>query len=209
MSVLPRGIPLVAVTQRVDQISNREETRDALDQRLIHWILASGGLPVPVPNFSDGDSALSEWLARILPDAIILSGGGDIGQAVHRDWVETSLLNWAEANCMPVLGLCRGMQLMGLRSGGQLVRKDKHVRTRHQLSPPRGWPGEVNSYHEWAFLDAPPSYFVLAQTDDGVIEAMRHEVLPWEGWMWHPEREHQFSPADIERWRSLMKPKGF
>ena len=36
------------------------------------------------------------------------------------------------------------------------------------------------------------------------IEAMRHGTLPWEGWMWHPEREANFSPRDLARMKALL-----
>lgn len=196
--------PVVAVTQRVDVFPDRQETRDALDQRLIEWILASGGMSVPVPNLLGTGHALDDWLVRIAPDAVILSGGNDLGQADCRDQLEAGLLSWAEDNRIPVLGLCRGMQMMGVHAGGQLVRVEGHVRTRHTLSLSPDWPGEVNSYHNWTFLDVPPGYRILAQAVDGAIEAMRHQVLPWEAWMWHPEREAPFSLADIERWHRLM-----
>jgi gamma-glutamyl-gamma-aminobutyrate hydrolase PuuD len=204
MSVLASVRPVVAVTQREDFISDRQETRDALDQRLIDWIFASGGLPVSVPNFTEAERALDAWLARISPDALILSGGNDIGQAVRRDLVETKLLSWAERNCTPVLGLCRGMQMMAVHAGGGLVRTDGHVHTRHVLGRPADWPGEVNSYHDWTFFEVPPGYAILAQAEDGAIEAMRHQTLPWEAWMWHPERDSPFNLLDIERWRRLM-----
>lgn len=196
--------PLVGVTQRVDVFPDRHETRDALDQRLIEWILASGGVPVPVPNLSGTGHALDDWLVRIAPDAVILSGGNDLGQVACRDQIETCVLSWAESNRIPVLGLCRGMQMMGVHAGGQLVKIDGHVRTRHMLSHSQDWPGDVNSYHNCTFLNAPPGYHILARDADGAIEAMRHQALPWEGWMWHPERDLPFSLADIERWRWLM-----
>jgi gamma-glutamyl-gamma-aminobutyrate hydrolase PuuD len=204
MKTLPSVRPVVGVTQRVDFFPDRQETRDGLDQRLIDWIASSGGIPVPVPNLAADDRALEDWLTRISPDALILSGGNDIGRVERRDFLETALLSWAEANRKPVLGLCRGMQMMGVHAGGELIEVDGHVRTRHRISAPTDWPGEVNSYHKWTFLEVPPGYAILAKTDDGAIEAMRHEGLPWEGWMWHPERDLPFSSMDMERWRRLM-----
>ena len=52
------------------------------------------------------------------------------------------------------------------------------------------WPNEVNSYHKWAIVDCPSNFEVKAHSDDNVIEAIRHKKLPWEGWMWHPERDN-------------------
>jgi len=94
--------------------------------------------------------------------------------------------------------------MMGVHAGGTLVQVDGHVRTRHLLSHTEDWPGEVNSYHNWSFFQAPPGYAILAQAADGAIEAMRLRTMPWEAWMWHPERDAPFHLSDIERWRRLM-----
>ena len=45
---------------------------------------------------------------------------------------------------------------------------------------------------------------LLAQSEDGNIEAMIHKELPWEGWMWHPEREEIFTKIDHERFVTLV-----
>ena len=54
------------------------------------------------------------------------------------------------------------------------------------------WPKEVNSFHDWGLDNCPPNFEIMARTNDGVIEAIKHKVLPWEGWMWHPERYKNF-----------------
>lgn len=63
---------VVAVSQRVDVLPERGESRDALDQRLIDFLLAGGYLPVPVPNGLQDD--LHDWLNAVSPQAIVLSG---------------------------------------------------------------------------------------------------------------------------------------
>ena len=42
-------------------------------------------------------------------------------------------------------------------------------------------------------------------SEDGSLEAMMHKDLPWEGWMWHPEREEIFSKTDLDRFIRLLK----
>jgi putative glutamine amidotransferase len=76
------------------------------------------------------------------------------------------------------------------------------VRTRHRLSG--RITGEVNSYHEHVLADCPEGFAVLARSEDDAIEAIGHATLPWEGWMWHPEREAGFAPADLQRARMLL-----
>ncbi len=74
---------LVGVSQRVDTLPDRNETRDALDQRLVKWITSCGFIPVPVPNTLQG--CIHNWLMNLQPAALILSGGNNIGQHPDRD----------------------------------------------------------------------------------------------------------------------------
>lgn len=188
---------------------DRNERRDALDQRVALWILEAGFLPVAVPNILPGRGAIARWLDAVSPAAVVLSGGNDLNDAPERDRLEQSLLRFCEDNRLPVLGLCRGMQIMAAYAGGSLKRLDGHRRCRHRLTTmaplPVEWPGEVNSFHAWGITDCPRGYTVLARLDtDESIEAMRHQSLPWEGWMWHPEREPEFSQNDLLRARTLL-----
>jgi len=191
---------VVAVSQRVDVFPERGESRDALDQRLIDFLLLAGYLPVPVPNGLQDD--LPHWLNAVAPQAIVLSGGNDIGLCHARDLTESRLLDHARAHGLPVLGICRGMQMIAHWSGGELKPVNGHVRTRHQLSG--RIVAEVNSYHALALDGCPPEFEVQARSEDGEIEAIRHLDRPWEGWMWHPEREGVFSAHDVDRLKQLF-----
>jgi gamma-glutamyl-gamma-aminobutyrate hydrolase PuuD len=201
---------LVGVTQRIDKIAAYGEVRDALDQRLVGWLAEAGCLPVPIPN-SLSESALGSWLDCVGPSALVLSGGNDVGQYSTRDRTEQLLLDWATKRRMPVLGICRGLQMMAVWAGASLVKTDGHVRTRHQLviANEKGkWPESVNSYHDWRLASCPAGFEVAATSEDGSIEAVRHMQLPWEGWMWHPERESTHSPQDQERLVRLFAIQG-
>lgn len=195
---------VVAVSQRVDVFPERNESRDALDQRLSTFLLGTGFLPVPVPNglALQTPDALHAWLARVSPQAIVLSGGNDLGQCPARDRTEAILLEHARSASLPVLGICRGMQMMAHWSGGEIKPVTGHVRTRHKLSGKII--AEVNSYHGFSLADCPKDFEVLARSEDGEIEAIRHLSLPWEGWMWHPEREAPFASHDRLRLRQLF-----
>lgn len=151
-------------------------------------------------------SGLQNWLLAVKPDAVLLSGGNDIGEVSERDNTERRLLDYARDSALPALGICRGMQMMAVWAGGSLSPVSGHVRTRHRLQAanPGEWPDEVNSFHNFALADCPLGFVVAARVKDGTIEAIRHETLPWEGWMWHPEREPQFNPTDLMRFRTLL-----
>lgn len=198
--------PLIAVSQRVDRVPSRGETRDALDQRLASWLVALGGLAVPVPN-ALGDK-LVLWLKSVQPAAVLLSGGNDIGDSLERDRTEAALLDHAASANLPVLGICRGMQMLTRYAGGDLVPVSGHAGTRHLLHTDTVasglLPAEVNSFHNWGVAVAPPDYQILATAPDGCVEAIRHRELCWEGWMWHPERESLFTDSDLARARRLL-----
>lgn len=211
MNASPQNL-VVAVTQRIDHVAGRAEWRDALDQRLIRWLGAADLVPVAVPNslLDAGPDGLNRWLASTRPGAVVLSGGNDVGERPDRDATESHLLSWAQAERRPLLGICRGLQMMAAWAGAKLVNVEGHVRTRHDLRASTAadqWPGNVNSYHDWGFSTCPKNFEVLARATDGTIEAMKHSTLPWEGWMWHPEREQVFSPRDIARVRELFHGK--
>lgn len=198
---------LVAVSQRVDTPHGYTEWRDGLDQRLTEWLLSIGCMPVPVPNALasaaiGGEDMLAAWLRAVQPTALLLSGGNDIGDRPERDRTEAQLLAWARDGRRPVLGLCRGMQMLGTWSGGALQPVAGHVRSRHTLQGQIG--GPANSFHCFSLSACPPEYTVIARADDGEIEAIRHKHLPWEGWMWHPEREYPFDLRDQERAKMIF-----
>lgn len=210
MIINPNSKIVVAVTQRIDSVAGRAELRDALDQRLVQWLVYAGFLPVAVPNtLSDtghpSEQTLEAWLQAVQPGALILSGGNDVGEYPARDATERYLLSWAKGKRVPVLGICRGLQMMSVWAGVDLVKKEGHVGTRHQLAVHARkdeWPANVNSYHNWGLASCPDGFDVVALAEDGSIEAIKHATLPWEGWMWHPEREAPFSPQDTKRlWR--------
>jgi len=206
---------------RIDEYPDREERRDAVDQDLIRFILDAGFFPVLVPNSMVEVSVegwaespymkvfdlgavrnLERFIREVDPVGVVLSGGNDIGSCEDRDITEQVLLRYALKHQLPALGLCRGMQMMGVFSGVELTGVSGHVRTRHQLVGEIS--REVNSYHNLGLSGCPDGFRVLATAEDGGIEAIRSGTLNWEGWMWHPERENPFNVADIKQFQKLF-----
>ncbi len=195
---------LIAVTQRVDINTSYGERRDALDQRWSELLLQAGLLPVPVPN-------QPEWVASYLQsqafDGLLLTGGNSLpscgGDAPERDATETLLLDQALKQNLPVLGVCRGMQLLLDRAGAMLQPVSGHVAPCQEIEID-GERGTVNSYHDWGTSDAGDDYRVWARADDGVIKAIRQRQLPWWGIMWHPERITPFRDDDIALLRRIF-----
>ncbi|WP_275099283.1 gamma-glutamyl-gamma-aminobutyrate hydrolase family protein [Sedimenticola hydrogenitrophicus] len=172
------------------------EDRDGLAQNWSRFLAKAlpGAHWMSLPNL--GPDNIVAYCQGWGIDRVILSGGNDIGSVPLRDATELKLLDWAEECLIPVLGICRGMQVMAHRAGTALVPVEGHVATRHVIHGMRD--GMVNSFHNLALIEGPPGYKVLAKSEDGCIEAIRHSMLPWEGWMWHPERELEPGPQDIE-----------
>lgn len=201
ISTIPHGRPLIGVTADLvdDQIRlRRGYARSVTD---------AGGIAIPL--FPCPGSA-----AEIIPhlDGLILSGGDDpdttaFDQPIHpsatlvapdRQAFELELLERLEHDApdLPVLGICLGMQMMGLHAGGHL---DQHLpdhldtadQHRNGASHPvrgRRFEGVVHSHHVQA-LDDPGRLDVVATAPDGVIEAVEAtERRYMVGVQWHPER---------------------
>ncbi len=196
----------VAVSQRVDDYPDRGERRDALDQRLALWLMEVKCIPIPVPNLiifgRNRHENLREWIDATGVEGVVLSGGNDIASCPERDATETVLLDYAREKNLPLLGICRGMQMMAVAAGTELIQVEGHVRVEHNLSGEIT--GKANSYHNEAVKSCPEGYRITATSEDGTIEAIAHNKLPWEGWMWHPEREDVFMDRDREKAKKLF-----
>jgi putative glutamine amidotransferase len=197
----------VAVTQRVAVIPDYNERRDCLDQQWCRFLSACGLTPLLLPNIANlaislcSDESIS---------GLVLTGGNDLsalgGDAPERDATEHALLQMAEARSLPVLGVCRGMQMLQQRWGIPLRPVEGHV-ARRQVIRINGERAEVNSFHRFAALESRPPLQTWAISEDGVVKAVRHETQPITGIMWHPERREQFSDADIRLFQGVFGVK--
>jgi putative glutamine amidotransferase len=195
----------VAITQRVSVVPAYGERRDCLDQAWTKFLAACGLLPLLLPNVTETALALCEVTGIA---GLVFTGGNDLaalgGDAPERDIVEYALLDWAERQELPVLGICRGMQVIQQRFGIPLRHVEGHVAER-QVIRIDGVPREVNSYHHFAALGSRPPFDVWAVAADGVVKAIRHSAQPITGIMWHPERSLPFSPADVALFRRVFR----
>jgi putative glutamine amidotransferase len=160
-----------------------------------------------LPNVTEAALALCQGADIV---GLVLTGGNDLaelgGDAPERDAVESALLDEAERRRLPVLGVCRGMQVIQQRFAIPLRRVEGHV-TRSQVIRIDGELKEVNSYHRFAALDTRPPLLVWAAAADGVVKAIRHSAEPITGIMWHPERRSPFSSEDIALFRRVFAMK--
>ena len=184
-------------------------------------VTAAGGLPVMLTS-----AAPIDGLADRL-DGLVLTGGSDVAPARYgaeedpnlgvvepeRDEFELALLGAMAAAGRPVLGICRGLQVINIWAGGTL---HQHVPDHLQLDRPpaervhdvkvdpatpfgRRYPGEisVNTYHHQAIDELGGGLVVVGRAPDGIIEMIEHEHHPMVAVQWHPELLDDLDPAFV------------
>lgn len=181
-------------------------------------VLAAGGLPVHLPL--DGDPAA--YVGRL--DGLLLTGGTDIEPRHYasepdgngdyeplRDTVELTLLEAAMADDVPVLGICRGLQLVNIHAGGNLhqhvpehARYDVHpdevihrvcLEPHSRLGLLYGAEVEVNSLHHQTIDRVGEGLLVAGTADDGTIEALEMPGRDVLAVQWHPEMRSRQEPV--------------
>ncbi|MDQ0190068.1 gamma-glutamyl-gamma-aminobutyrate hydrolase family protein [Alicyclobacillus cycloheptanicus] len=173
----------------------------------------AGGIPLVIP-YLETEEAVRHVVERL--DGLILTGGNDIdpsifGEEPHkglgevcpeRDWLEVTLVRYARQFGKPLLGICRGMQVINAALGGTLYQdlarewagsiQHSQRAARHHLSHKvHIKPGSqlfhllgaaetlrTNSFHHQAVRDVAPGLVAVAWDDEGLVEAVEAE----EGW---------------------------
>ncbi len=202
----------LGLTMRVVAAPDSGEARDALAHDWAPFLAYA--VPeatwMPVPNLgAEAPATVRAWDL----DALILSGGNDLGEAPLRDQTERALLDYFIAADRPVFGVCRGLQMLQSYFGGSLERcgRDAHVATRHPVDFAADVNGlalgarsiEVNSFHGYGIPAAAvhSPLRALALTPDGFAEACDWPGRSVMGVMWHPEREAPYRALD----RALLR----
>jgi len=215
--------PLIGITSYVEEARWGVWTVPAtlLPQRYVDAIHAAGGRALVIPPSPDAADVVVAALS-----GLVLAGGSDIDPSLYgaerdphteqqrplRDAGEQALLRAATAADLPVLGICRGMQMMCVTSGGRLVQHlpDAIGSERHRAAPGqyaehgvRTVPGTrlavllgpaatVPSYHHQGVADT-GRLTVSAHADDGTIEGVELPGARFAlGVLWHPEAGTDF-----------------
>jgi N5-(cytidine 5'-diphosphoramidyl)-L-glutamine hydrolase len=200
----------IVISQRVTTDPVHGEVRDSLAHDWAAWAhaLLPGTALVPAPNrLTDAE----EWLELIDPHALILSGGDDIGSSPIRDSTERRLLEWFRQRGFPVLGVCRGLQMLNAFFGGGLTTDlERHVGCSHAgsthsvrlndaftaITSAERW--DVNSFHNHGVLvdQVAAQLIPVAVADGGVVESLVHPDEPILAIQWHPERPNPGAELD-------------
>ena len=228
--------PLIGLAPLID------EARDS------YWMLPgymqgverAGGIPVMLP-LTTAKQALKQ-LAQAM-DGFLFTGGQDVSPALYhsepspaceglcpmRDAMEVEVLRLALAMGKPLLGICRGTQLLNAALGGSLYQDlptERPSQTEHCQRPPYDRPAHavhilrdtplhqllrrdslaVNSYHHQAVKELAPSLRPMAYAEDGLVEAV---WLPGEPWIWavqwHPEYALERDEHSLLLFRQLVE----
>jgi putative glutamine amidotransferase len=209
-------IVAVSATRRTD--AGRE--RVALNTAYVYALMRAGLIPLLVPPILDPEAACA---ALDGVHGLVLTGGEDVdpgryGATPHhklgetdraRDAVELALIAGAERRRLPILAICRGIQILNVALGGTLYQDltserpgpvdHADARCRHGLRIESGTllhrtleavHGSVNSRHHQAIRELAPALRANAWAEDGVIEGAERKDPgpPWTlAVQWHPE----------------------
>ncbi|MCZ7539426.1 MAG: type 1 glutamine amidotransferase [Anaerolineae bacterium] len=190
---------------------------DYLRQTYVPFLQGLGIAPVLVPNVLSDPAA---YVTALGVAGVVLTGGGDVaparygqpaggsrGISAQRDAAEWALLDLALARGLPVLGICRGFQVINLYFGGGLI-QDLPAHGARFLAHESDEPHEMalvhpplrrlleaetlrtNTHHHQGVTAAElaPDLIPFAVCADGVIEGLLHPTLPVLAVQWHPER---------------------
>lgn len=197
-------MPVIGIT--ADLVDDGGRLRHRLNDTYVQAVLRAGGTPLILPCIAGERARMLEAV-----DGVMMTGGDDIdtrplGIPLHtkaecmlpeRQEAEFATLRWLDEHPdVPVLGICLGMQLMGVHRGCRLIQHlhdeiadgERHRHDRiHDVTSELG-NGPVASWHHQALGDAGP-YELIGRSDDGVIEAIRDPGRAFHvGVQWHPER---------------------
>jgi len=225
--------PLIGIS------ANRKEGQSCIAETYVQAILKAGGAPVLIPVITDLE-ALSAIIKDL--DGLVMSGGGDINPLyldeepipqlqdvdTYRDEYDLIILRLAINRQVPIMGICRGHQMINVAFGGSVF-QDIHIQSDHKLlkhsqSLPREQASHsikiiegnsrlrqlfgsddtllVNSFHHQAVKTLAPEFIETAKAPDGINEAMEHQEKEIFSVQWHPET---MATNDDEQMLKLFK----
>ena len=218
--------PLIAVTTAQSEIIDGTLHLPAQwsPTAVVGALVRAGATPILAPI---GVSPAGAAQVISSADGLLLTGGNDVAlfgaphrahfQDPQRDHSDLLYLRQARQRGIPVLGICRGMQLLVASAGGTLCAVPGHLSqgracpSRHSISVVAGsrlatalgvQTTDVNSLHRYAVATC-GQHVAVAHAVDDVIEAVEHPDR-WElGVQWHPELEGL--PQSHRLWRSFVE----
>ena len=186
----------IAISQRLI-FNPHGMMQELVDSAWGNFCCRCGFLPLYIPILYD--------FKKLCFEGLILTGGGDLFDISNkeedkiRDELEAKLISYCLECNIPILGVCRGMQMINKYFGGTLKKISGHI-GEHFLSDGR----QVNSYHNYAIDKPGKGLSVVTTADDSVIEEIKYEDKIF-AQMHHPER--RISEYDVFFVRGLFNVK--
>ncbi|WP_125764232.1 gamma-glutamyl-gamma-aminobutyrate hydrolase family protein [Companilactobacillus hulinensis] len=214
-----------------------QQQADFVPRPAVNAILAAGGVPVSLPYLPE--DKIDILLDKL--DGILITGGPDVDPTFmgeepipelgttnrNRDLFEIPLIKKAVAKHVPILGICRGAQVINVALGGSVyqdlaVQYDAPTLLKHHQNAPGDQPTHhvkveesalqksvgtesfVNSRHHQAIKEPAPSVKIVAEAPDGVIEAIENEDASVQAVQWHPENLWQQYPEQLAIFKDFV-----
>lgn len=231
--------PIVLVVSR--RTIRKHKLIDYVGEFHLELLMRGGTLPIIVPVAHGTLTCLPLYLERM--SGLLLVEGEDVDpkrfaarkanlqyvESIHpyKDEIEIRLLRHAMRRDIPIMGICRGSQIMNVVCGGTLygdVKKEKgsdlrHINYenydgyRHRVSVEPGTPLSrwyrrkalnVNSYHHQGIRKLAPRFLPMAHADDGLIEAYYDPKAAFTvGFQFHPERMLKEYAGNLKVWNAF------
>ncbi len=235
--------PIIGITPTLlisDEDPFHGQERCCLTQDYVQAIHQAGGIPIVFGVVQDENSIRSQIA---LLDGVMLSGGWDVNPLLYdeepssllqfiypeRDTFELKVIKIAYELQKPILGICRGMQILNVAFGGSLyqdlshystssiqhVQKAKRYEEAHTVEISRStllhkiFKTDIimtNSFHHQAIKNIAPGFRVSARARDGIIEAFEnHHANFLLGVQWHPEMMIRHHPEMLKIFSAFVK----
>lgn len=237
--------PLIGITSYRHVFPTRSTGPNLLGSVLsddyAHGVETAGGLPVILP-FAERKASISEY-ADVL-DGLLLSGGDDVTPELYgeeprvglgevspeRDELEIALISAMVDRGKPILGICRGIQILNVAFGGSLYQDlnrewrgsiqhsqkarrshlshTVHIQPASRLYELLGGRPQVrcNSFHHQAIRNVGNPLIPVAWDEEGLVEGVEHPELPFVvGVQWHPENLWRTESGFLGLFRGLVE----
>ncbi|MDO4903814.1 MAG: gamma-glutamyl-gamma-aminobutyrate hydrolase family protein [Limosilactobacillus sp.] len=237
---MPKPIIGISGSEMIDQSGPFPGYRRSyVNEDYVDSVVQNGGVPFIIP-FIEDDDVIRMQMDHV--DALILSGGHDVDPSLYheepeqalgqiwpaRDHFDGRLLAIAEEKHIPVLGICRGFQLINVLHGGSLY-QDLSSRTDKTLKHSQGHTTSlpthtvnlqagshlakilgqdeirVNSFHHQLVHEVAPDLNAVAIASDGVVEGLESADGSVIGVQWHPEMLHRSTEIQNKIFANLIE----